>query len=51
MFNIDTLMLREYIEKETIDSITWIKGDPQFADLLTKLGGCIDKLKNKLLTL
>ena len=48
MLNIDTLILREYLEKETIHSITWIKGDQQFADPLTKLGVCTDKLKAEL---
>ena len=48
MLNIDTLILREYLENETIHSITWIKGEQQFADPLTKLGVCTDKLKNEL---
>ena len=48
MLNIDTLILREYLEKKTIESITWIKGDQQLADPLTKLGVCTDKLKNEL---
>ena len=48
MINIDTLLLREYLEKKTIESITWIKGDQQLADPLTKLGVCTDKLKNEL---
>ena len=48
MLNIDTLILRENLKRGTIESVEWIRGDQQFADPLTKLGVCTDKLKNEL---
>ena len=48
MLNIDTLILREYLKRGSIESVEWIRGDHQFADPLTKIGVCTDKLKNEL---
>ena len=48
MLNIDTLILREFLEKGEIEPIKWVKGEKQLADPLTKLGVCTDKLKNVL---
>ena len=48
MLNIDTLILREFLEKGEIEPIKWVKGEKQLADSLTKLGVCTDKLKNVL---
>ena len=48
MLNIDTLILREYLERGVIESVEWIRGDQQLADPLTKIGVCTDKLKNEL---
>ena len=48
MLNIDTLILRDFLEKGTIEPIQWVKGEQQLADPLTKLGVCADKLKNAL---
>ena len=46
MLNVDSLILREYLEKGMIDKVQWIKGEMQLADPLTKLGVCTDKIKN-----
>ena len=46
MLSIDTLILREYLERGVIESVEWIRGDQQLADPLTKIGVCTDKLKN-----
>jgi len=48
MLNIDTLILREYLERGIIESVEWIRGEQQLADPLTKIGVCTDKLKNEL---
>ena len=48
MLNIDTLILREFLEKGEIEPIKWVKGEKQLADPLTKLGVCTEKLKNDL---
>ena len=46
MLNIDSLIIRQYLEKGMIDKVQWIKGEMQLADPLTKLGVCTDKIKN-----
>ena len=46
MLRIDTLILREYLERRVIELVKWIRGDQQLADPLTKIGICTDKLKN-----
>ena len=48
MLSIDTLILKEYLERGIIESVEWIRGDQQLADPLTKIGVCTDKLKNEL---
>ena len=46
MPNIDSQIIRQYLEKGMIDKVQWIKGEMQLADPLTKLGVCTDKIKN-----
>ena len=46
MLNIDSQIIRQYLEKGMIDKVQWIKGEMQLADPLTKLGVCTDKIKN-----
>ena len=48
MLSIDTLILKEYLERGVIESVEWIRGDQQLADPLTKIGVCTDQLKNEL---
>ena len=48
MLTIDTLILREYLERGVIESVEWIRGDQQLAKPLTTIGVCTDKLKNEL---
>ena len=48
MLSIDTLILKEHLERRIIESVEWIRGDQQLADPLTKIGVCTDKLKNEL---
>ena len=48
MLSIDTLILKEHLERRIIESVEWIRGEQQLADPLTKIGVCTDKLKNEL---
>ena len=47
MLSIDTLILKEYLDRRIIESVEWIR-EQQLADPLTKIGVCTDKLKNEL---
>ena len=46
MLNVDSLVLRDYLEQGVINQVKWIKSEMQLADPLTKLGVCTDKIKN-----
>ena len=40
----DTLVLRDMLEKGTIEPITWVKSQDQLADVLTKRGVCTGRI-------
>ena len=46
MLNIDSQIIRDYLETGWINQVKWIKSEMQLADPLTKVGVCTDKLKN-----
>ena len=46
MLNIDSQVIRDYLQKGWINQVKWIKSEMQLADPLTKVGVCTDKLKN-----
>ena len=40
----DTLVLRDMLARETIESVTWVRSKEQLADVLTKRGVCSNRL-------